>query len=271
MNFFYRILLFLQRKMNTPTTFGWFHLLCILLSIIVLVFLYKKRSNYSERQLKTLLFNYGIISFVLELLKQLIWSFNYDSITGLVTWDYNWYAFPFQLCSTPIYVALMCSFMKNSKVRNALLSYLAFFTMLGGIATVIYPESCFTGDILINIHTMWLHCGSLVVSIYLLFTRAVEIKLENLKHAFLVFLIFVIWAEGLNVFMYNSGILNGETFNMFYISPYFVSSLPVFDLIQENVPFVFYIKIYIITLFLGALIIYSISSILKTKKIFLKG
>jgi hypothetical protein len=46
---------------------------------------------------------------------------------------------------------------------------------------------------------------------------------------------------------------------MFYISPYFISSLPVFDIIQENVPYIIYLLIYIVALTLGALIIYFIS------------
>ena len=72
---------------------------------------------------------------------------------------------------------------------------------------------------------------------------------------------FVIIALGLNISIYNSGILNGETFNMFYISPYFISSLPVFDLIQENVPYVLFLIIYVVLLMLGAAIILGISKL----------
>jgi hypothetical protein len=72
---------------------------------------------------------------------------------------------------------------------------------------------------------------------------------------------FVCIALGLNLSIYNSGILNGETFNMFYISPYFISSLPVFDLIQENVPYVLFLIIYVVLLMLGAAIILGISKL----------
>ena len=40
---------------------------------------------------------------------------------------------------------------------------MSFVTILGSIMTIILPDSCFTADILINIHAMWLHCGSLIV------------------------------------------------------------------------------------------------------------
>ena len=46
---------------------------------------------------------------------------------------------------------------------------------------------------------------------------------------------------------------------MFYISPYFVTHLPVFKNIQENVPFIIYLLIYILTINIGAILVYWIS------------
>ena len=142
---------------------------------------------------------------------------------------------------------------------------MSFVTILGSIVTIILPDSCFTSDVLINIHTMWLHCGSLVVSIYLLMSKEVEINKKNFISSFIVFLIFVFLAEVLNITIYNLGILNGETFNMFYISPYFITHLPVFKTIQENIPFIFYLFIYIEVIFLGSLLVYFISYLIKKK------
>lgn len=266
MNIFEKVLYMLQGEMETPKPFGCFHLMWIFVVIASLVILYKKRNKYSEKQLKIVLGIYGIIAFVLELAKQLIWSFNYDPITNAITWDYQWYAAPFQFCTTPIFVCMICLFLKNNKLRNALLSYMAYATILGSIVTILLPDSCFVSDILVNIHTMWLHCGSLVVSIYLLVVGAVKVEKKNLKASIKVFLVFVLLAEALNVFVYNSGILNGETFNMFYISPYFITHLPVFKIIQENVPFAIYLFIYVLAISLGATIIYLIALPVKNKK-----
>ena len=86
---------------------------------------------------------------------------------------------------------------------------------------------------------------------------------QNLKAAIKVFLVFVAIAEILNIGIYNLDILNGETFNMFYISPYFISSLPVFDVLQENLPFILYLITYIIAICLGGGLVYSISKLFK--------
>ena len=259
MNLFEKFLYFLQGEMTEPTAFGWFHILWLVLVAITIFVLYKNKKYYSENQLKKVLGIYGIVALILELLKQLMWTFNYDPITNIITWDYEWYAFPFQLCTTPIFVSIICLFLKKGNIRNNLLSYMAYITILGSISTMLIPDSCFVSDILVNIHTMWLHLGSFVVSVYLLMCGEVKINIKALKSAIIVFLIFVGIAELMNIVVYNLGILNGETFNMFYISPYFISTLPVFDVIQENVPYLVYLIIYILALIMGGIIIYSIT------------
>ena len=266
MNLFEKFLYFLQGDMIRPMAFGWFHIAWLSLVVIATFILYKRKKFYNDKQLKIVLGIYGVIALILEILKQLIWSFNYDYSTNVVTWDYQWYAFPFQLCTTPIFVSLICIFLKKNQIRDGLLSYMAYITILGSITTMILPDSCFTDDILVNIHTMWLHLGSFVVSVYLLMTGEVKISLKSLKGAYPIFLFFVGVALVMNMVIYNSGILNGETFDMFYISPYFIGTLPVFDVIQKNVPYVAYLVIYILALMIGSFIIYGIAKLIKKLK-----
>lgn len=270
MNLFERFLYFLQDEMERPTIYGWYHILWIIITISLIIYFILRNDKNDEKTLKRVLFIYGVGAFILELLKQLSWAFNYDPIANLVTWDYTWYAAPFQLCTTPIYVSLICLFLKKGKLRDSLLSYIAFVTILGSLSTFFYPQDVFVSDILINIHTMYLHCGSLVLSIYLLVSGEVKINKKSFINGYKTFLVFAFIAEILNLVVYNSGILNGESFNMFYISPYFISSLPVFNTIQENVPFIIFILLYLFAIFMGSLIIYLISkfidNMLKRKK-----
>jgi hypothetical protein len=265
MNFIEKILYFLQGEMDRPTSYGWYHILWIIISILFIIYFIVNRRKCNEKTLKKVLLIYGVGAFVLELLKQIIWSFNYSPELNQITWNYTWYAAPFQLCSTPIYVSLICLFLKKGKLRDSLLSYMAYITILGSLATFLYPESCFVRTILINIHTMYLHCGSLVVSLYLLITKEVNINFKSLMKGYYVFLIFAIIAQAMNLIIYNSGILNGQTFNMFYISPYFISSLPLFDVIQKNTPYLVFLLLYLLAIFLGGLIILGISTLIMRK------
>ncbi len=265
MNFFEKILYFLQGEMERPKSYGWFHLLWVFLTIISIIYLYKVRDTYNEKQLKKVLAIYGIIAFILELTKQLIWAFNYNSVTNIVTWDYEWYAAPFQLCTTPIYIALISLFLKKGKLRDNLLSYVAYITIWGSLATIIMPDSCFVKTIEVNIHTMFLHCGSFVLSIYLMFNEVKPTK-KSLLGAIKTFLVFVFIALSLNFIVYHLGILDGETFNMFYISPYFISSLPIYNKLQEILPYFIYLIFYIFSISIGGFIIYMLHKKLRKKK-----
>lgn len=268
MNLFEKILLALQTEMVAPEPWGWFHLLWLSFMCVAIVFLYHCKDTHGEKQLKTVLGTYSIIALVLEIAKQIVWSFNYDITTGLTFWDYQWYAAPFQLCTTPIYACLISLFFdKENRLRKSLLSYVAFTTILGSIATIFMPDSCFTKTILVNIHTMWLHYGSFVVSIYLLMSGVVKVNPQNLRKAFVTFVIFVCIATVMNIGVYQSGVLNGEEFNMFYISPYFISSLPVFNMIQQGSPYPVFLATYIVALGIGSTIIYGLSELVQHRKI----
>ena len=60
------IIKILQLEMETPKPYGWFHLMWIAISFIMIFILYKLRNRYSEKQLKIVLGIYGIIVFILE-------------------------------------------------------------------------------------------------------------------------------------------------------------------------------------------------------------
>lgn len=253
------ILLFLQTESVTPKPYDIYHLSWLIVTVLILVILYFVSKNHNERKLKWILSTYAISTLILETLKQLIWSIEYDSITNSFIWDYEWYAFPFQLCTMPIYICLICCFLRKNKIRDALLSFIAYTTILGSIASAIIPDALFVSDVLVNIHAMWLHIGSLIVSVYLFMSKEVKVNKNSFFSAIIVFLICAGVANLLNIVIYNSGVLNGETFNMYYISPYFESTLPVFNNIYNLVPYPVFLVIYIVAITLGSAIVFVLA------------
>ena len=270
-NMWRKLLDILQTEIEAPLPYGMFHFVWCLAAIILIAWLFITRNKHSERRLKWILGIYAIPTFILEALKQLIWSVEYSTETAGFVWDFQWYAFPFQLCTMPLYICLIALFLKKCKLRDYLLSFMGYITILGSIATVVRPHDVFVSDLLIDIHTMYLHAGSLVVSVYLLMSREVEINLKGFFRAVVTFIAFCAIANIMNIVVYNSGILNGETFNMFYISPYFVSSLPVFDTIYNAVPYLVFLVIYVVALSLGGGIIlgltYMIDNLITKRKL----
>ena len=257
-----KLLDILQTEIEAPAPYGLFHFAWCIAAVVLIAVLYLNRKKHSEKRLKWVLGIYAIPTLILEALKQLIWSVEYsEEIAGFV-WDFQWYAFPFQLCTMPLYICLIALFLKKGKFRDNLLSFMGYITILGSIATAVRPHDVFVSDLLVDIHTMYLHVGSLIVSVYLLMSREVELNLKGFLRGVATFIAFCIIANILNICVYNSGILNGESFNMFYISPYFVSSLPVFDTIYSAVPYPVFLAIYVVALSLGGFIIFGLAYML---------
>lgn len=257
MDFLGKLFLILEAKMTTPEAFGWFHILSWIVSIAVGIWLCKKFKSPDEKTMRRILFAIAIVCVVLEIYKQTVYSFSYSG--GIFDFDYQWYAFPFQFCSTPMYVQLLASLVKKGKIHDALCDFLATYAVFAGLCVMIYPGDVFSSLVGINIQTMVCHGSMLSVGIFLFGSGYVKPEYKTILKAIPVFASAVGLAMAMNEIMYLSGILNGETFNMFFISRHFAPSLPVYSLVQEAIPFPWCTIIYIAVFSLAAFVILLIA------------
>ena len=263
MEIFASILEFLNLKMETPTQFGWFHLLCIALTIVITVLLckyYKPTENDSSRARKVIVIT-AIIVTLLEIYKQINYTFKVDD--GVITANYQWYAFPFQFCSTPMYVGLLVALFKKGKIHDSLCAYLATYSVFAGAAVVAYTGDVFVGTIGINIQTMVCHCSMIVVGVYLLYTGYVKLEHKTILKALPVFSAAVMLACIMNEIAFITGLTADHYFNMFYVSPHCDPHLPVYSLVQPIVPYPLNLIIYIAGFTAAAYIILLIGILLK--------
>lgn len=254
MNYFERLLIFLDANMKQPVSYGWFHWLFLILTIIILVVIFFRYRNFDNRQIKRILLIYAIITLSLEVYKQINFSFNYDAT--LTWWSYQWYAFPFQFCSTPMYIALIGAVTKNKTIEKACYAFLATFGLTAGLAVMLYPATVFVDTIGINFQTMIHHSSMIIIGFLLIANQKVAHDRKSLILALDVFLICVAIAISIDVSTYFIGINNG--LEMFFISPYHDSSLPVFNIIYQKVPYLLFLVIYIASFALGSYILFRI-------------
>ena len=255
MSFFERIVYFLDAEMTTPASYGSFHLIAVLLTFLTAVFLVLKFGNADDKTIRRVVLFFWIVIVVLEIYKQVDFTFNYNE--GDPIWDYEWYAFPFQFCSTPIYVLPFIVFLRDGKVRDSFISFMCYFSLIAGIAVMIYPEDVFIPTIGINIQTMFHHGSQVALGIFFAFYKRKKINRKFLASAIPVLLVFIGIALALNVGVHSWLLSQGndETFNMFYLSPYYDSTLPVFSIISPLVPYPIFLFTYILAMLLGGMII----------------
>lgn len=242
MEFWRKLLEILDADMTTPQPYGWFHLLFFILSIAAGILLCVKLKNPTEKQVRILVLTVSLISIVLEIYKQINYTFS-PTETGIEA-DFQWYAFPWQFCSMPMYVGLLAGLTKG-KFHQWLCAFLGTFSIFAGICVMIYPVQVFISTVGINIQTMICHGSMLTLGIFLLGTQYVKAEHKTILKAIPVFAVAVATAMLLNEIAHFTGFTGGETFNMFFISPYEDPSLPVYSIVQQYVPYPFCLIIYI--------------------------
>lgn len=251
------VLRFLDAKMEKPELFGWFHITFLLLSFIVAAILCLLHKTASKERVRKVVFGVAVAVILLEIYKQINYSFSYNE--GGITFQYQWYAFPWQFCSMPMYVGFLAGVFKKGKIHDSLCAFLATYAVFAGFCVMFYPVSVFVETIGINIQTMICHGSMITVGIYLLYSGYVKLEHKTILKAIPVFLISVICAVILNEIAFYSGLLENQEFNMFFISPYCDPSLPVYSLAQDAVAYPWCLIIYVIAFTLAAYLVLLIA------------
>lgn len=269
MNWFEKILYYLDYQIEKPAMYGAYHIICLIIIISLSVYAgfiaIKNRNDEvkKEKITKIMLLSYAIGALFFELLKQLNYSFD----TNHLTWDYQWYGFPMQFCSTPMYIALVAGLLKKGRVRDVMCSYLASFSLFAGTAVMLFPATIFSKTLLISIQTVICHGGMIILGVYLLCSNVMKLDFKIALKGSIIFVGFAILALVLNLIFYSFN--QTEVFNMFFISPYYDCELPILTTIQENAPYIVFLIVYLLGFLLCSTIIISpailVNKLLKNK------
>lgn len=255
MNALEKAIYFLSAQMERPGNYGWFHLLFLGLVLAGTVALCRWGRNASQRQERRVLLIFWAVIVVLEVYKELQFAMRWTEpiAENPVTWRYAWYAFPFQFCSSPLYILPIAALAKHDRLRDAARMFLAIFSLFAGLVVFIYPNDVFVRTIGINIQTMIHHGTQVILGFYLGMRLRREGKLSwpNYLRAVCVFCVLVLIALGLNL---AAPLFTDESFNMFYIGPRFPCSLVILDQIYLKLPYPLFLALYVLGFSFAALL-----------------
>ena len=241
-------LAWLAAPMEQPPLFGSFHILVAGTGVLAAAFLAWALRNIPERTLWWILGGLGILLAAGEILKQFfLYAIVYHQ-------QYAWWYFPFQLCSLPLYFCPFLPLLRKGPLREALLTFLMSFNLLGGLAALAFPSD------LLHPYRFWTWHGFLwhIVLVFLgllagLHRTAVpERSPRQFTCALPVWGISVILATVLNILLHGKGEVN-----LFYISPYYRSGQPVIASLEKAWGLPAGIAVYLTAMVLGALLVYG--------------
>ncbi|MBP5092246.1 MAG: YwaF family protein [Bacilli bacterium] len=263
MSGFYHLMSWLSGTMERPGNYGWFHIMFIGIVIVVTGLIVHFFKDANDKTFRRIAFIVWITIILFEVYKILVFSFHEDGDDiSKSTWGYQWYAFPFQLCSTPYYVLPFVIFMPEKgkitrAIRRACMYYTATFAFFGGLCVYVFPNDVFVTTIGINIQTMIHHGSQVLMGVYTAVYMRKDFKIKEAWTGVLVFAALSSIAIILNEVMYY-GLGEGEKCNMFFISPHFPCTLPLLSLIYPKVPHFVFLIIYLLGFTLvGGIIFYA--------------
>ena len=240
-------------EMEKPAAYGLFHILMTvgLLAVTVLAAYWLRNTN--EKHNRIVLGVVGGFLLVTE-----VYKIAFHMTVNPYDW-YFWGAFPFQLCSLPMYLCLFCAFCRNEKINRWLYEAMFAINMVGGIMAFAEPSGIQHGYVTLTLHAYVWHMSLVFVGLYLYMSKRVCTDTRSYVKAAVVYLVACGVAQGFNLIF-------GDKINCFYISPFVQSPLAVFKDIYAACGWVVNMLLLMLAVLLGAAAIYYVGYALRTRK-----
>lgn len=259
MNALEKILYVLSSQMERPQSYQIFHIICIVTVFVlaaVICIAFRKASAKTE---KIILMSAWVLLVLFEIYKQLVFAVNFEET---VYWEYRWDSFPFQFCSSPLYLFPLAALPQSEKFRDVIRMFLATFSLFAGLAVLFYPDDVFSTYIGVSIQTMVHHGVMVIIGIFVggRLVREGKMTLPRFFKADAVFAVLVLIALIMNI---AAPLVTDMTFNMFFIGPNFPCQLVFLNVIYANVPYPLFLIIYMFGFTLAAFILFWLQQILR--------
>lgn len=234
-------------------------LCCITLAI----FLAWAASHISVKVQRRLFLFLSVFLPASELIKQLLLYFTNDR-------SYQWWYFPFQLCSMPLYLLPVWYVLSSAERQTAgsffrhaahtLAVFLMDFGLLGGIAVFVDQSGMQYELPILTFHSYLWHFLMIFLALYLFLTGNYQLRIRDFVPPGILFLVLTGIATGFNILFHPKG-----SINMFYISPYHDMGQIVFQDIALQIGQAPAKILYVISILFGAFLIHLILSMFHGK------
>ena len=234
--------LFISVMMKRPPMFGGFHIAAAVLSIVIPALLVMRFPAKSRSDAVKRLSVCGWILLVMEVYKQV---FLYTVVNGM---RYNFWYFPFQLCSMAMYLCILLPFLSKSG-QDTVLNFLYEFSLPGALLALVFPEDFLREYVSLTLHGFLWHALLVYIALFVLKNNLVTRSWRGYSRAAGLYLFLAACAILLNTVLQRFA-APGFTPNLFYLSPYIKTGQIFFRDIAERfgilTEMVIYVSLYLL-------------------------
>ena len=258
--------------MVPPVPYSAFHIVFAVIGILCAGFLAWKLRRVKTRTYYQVLFLCGVMLALSELYKQL---FLFHMVSQ---GHYDWWYFPFQLCSIPMYLCLLLPLFRGNAFGRVLSTFIQDFGLLGGVMALAEPSGLFHPYWTLTLHGLLWHVMLIFISLFITFAdqrppipsaarpHTAGVDSEDIREPYLLsylqmlplFAVFCLIATCINTMTRGAA-------DMFYISPYYPVTQVVFDKISLRLGTGIGIMIYLLSVCLGGFLCHLTLGMLRRK------
>jgi len=197
-------------RMAQPQPWGAFHLGTafggLALAALLAWILRKSGGEVIDR----ILLSAGIFLCIAETYKQLFHTYY------LRNGSYDWWYFPLQLCSVPMYLCVIAPLLPAGRVKSALYEFLGTFSLMGGIAVFLDPPGMFYSFWSLTLHSVIWHILLIFIGLLLGFSGITARERDAFRGAAVLYLALAALALSLNFLLWDRAKGN---IDLFYLGP----------------------------------------------------
>lgn len=245
-----RLLTLTAWSMTPPAVWSPFHLAFMLIGILLAAFAAWKLRTRSEAFRLHLLFACGVFLAFSEVYKQLFLYYIENNR------HYDWWYFPFQLCSLPMYLCLLLPFVPH-KYQRIFCTFMYNYNLLGAVMVFIDPSGLMHPYWTLTLHGFIWHILLIFIGLLIAFSRMVLPTAKGFWQSTVVFAVGCVIATIINVTSHPYG--NAD---MFYITPYYATTQIVYSQIAAKFGIFAGNTVYVFSIILGAWLLHLVYEIL---------
>ena len=230
--------------MTPPLPYSLFHLAFAAIGITAAALLAWRLRRLSHSRRVILLFALGLVLAVAEGYKQLFLYYIIDARC------YDWWYFPFQLCSVPMYLCLCLPWL-SQKGQGTLCTFMYSYNLLGAFMVFVEPSGLMHPYWTLTLHSFLWHIILIFIGLLIAFSGMCPRSGHSFAKATGLFLLCCLIATGINILASPYG--NPD---MFYITPYYPTTQLIYARIAKTLGTIPGNIIYLLSIILGAWLLY---------------
>ena len=232
--------------MTEPASYGPFHLIFAFVGLAAAALLARRLRRLSDKGNRILLLTCGIFLLLSEIYKQLFYYYFIGQRS------YQWWIFPFQLCSVPMYLCIIAPLLKPGKIQQGMYNFMMIYNLLGGFMAFVEPSGITHAYCTLTLHAFIWHLILVFIGLYLAFSDRAGKTMKDYRAASVTFLCLSGIAFCINLIFWKAA--EGDI-NMFFVGPR-ISPLIVFEWIAETFGWYVSTALYLPVVCLGAFLFF---------------